>query len=1173
MTVPIPPSPPPPDVESPPSRPPSLGKLAAHLSHALETGILGTSQREPSSIPPLRLFLSTLPIALLLPQLLWSLLVVLLAYHISDDESGSTLTHAFWKTPLSLSQTVVFGVGWALFVLLGLSVRDATSRYREALELWGKITAILKMHVRLIVQCMPNGAWHDGDRDRLFAHLIAYPIALKMVLRGERDTEQLKHILGEEDVRDVLVERRMDLRCVKVIRGYYSCLAMGTNIGFKPREPAKLPISRMELEDLLEETGNKLVRIKEFRVAKGYGFHVDVFLVIWLALLPFAIVASSGWFTLLWTGLITYGVGMLARIARNLNDPFGYDLEDIRLNQLCLEAAVEVVETLTKDMLEIDELVRETCPSTWTMEKVKEIDRKPKRRKVPLLGWVIKFLKTMKLRKDVASPLFVFVAWLVFIVMGSWALRENVDGLEGIESSRRWWSLYIPLDSDTTAYIGLGVFLILGFWVNDAYGRYKRGLYIWKVVMQPTVENLATSVCILYREGSWHRGDKERIMSHLMAFMYAAKLHLRGERNVEELKDILSGQDLDELKDARNFPDHCLNVVQAYLNSAESGHRVFRAQKDPVFATKLSSDLAIVELTKAVEECEVMKRFPIPLAFTFHLRIYAGLWLAVLPLSFVDFHGWLSFPFLTIVAYSVLNLLSVGNELIDPFGTDKYDAPLDRFCNEAKNELHRVYSAVGEGCAALMKSSSYSRSNFQPLRKDDTLETKSSNIKLLFAKITNVFPSVNIFAQVLAVLWTVGIVFVSYALSKTWPEENPACKAWCSPIDVDGDLLLELGFALFLILSFRASEALTRYSEGANLLSALKGGLRHLVMDVFKHVPDGVYHENDKERLAAHLVQLPLALRDELLMEENSCDMQDGVLSEQDRLEMAVSGNSLGHVHRVMQCYLETIDSYDLPNRGMKTDHQHLDFSLRYAFSLRGLSLRKVTASIQLMKQFPLVPSYTRHQRVFTALWLCLLPLTMTASSGFWTILWAPVISYGVLGLEAIATDLMDPFGTDAIDLPVSSMCQKGAAAVVAAANSIKWNCYYHLLPSGVDAGPGAGISIEGDKILETYTLPHLSADPEVNVYTGSSVPKFRSPAQVMMKKSFLTHLLYSVPWWGLLALAAWTTFATLISYLTRDRTDELRWWTSPLRIAPNVGSYVSFAGKSKYSRFFLYDF
>jgi predicted membrane chloride channel (bestrophin family) len=46
-------------------------------------------------------------------------------------------------------------------------------------------------------------------------------------------------------------------------------------------------------------------------------------------------------------------------------------------------------------------------------------------------------------------------------------------------------------------------------------------------------------------------------------------------------------------------------------------------------------------------------------------------------------------------------------------------------------------------------------------------------------------------------------------------------------------------------------------------------------------------------------------------------------------------------------------------------------------------------------------------------IWLPILPFALVQNSGWLTIIWTPMIAYGVSGMEKVAMELSDPFGYD----------------------------------------------------------------------------------------------------------------------------------------------------------------
>ena len=58
-----------------------------------------------------------------------------------------------------------------------------------------------------------------------------------------------------------------------------------------------------------------------------------------------------------------------------------------------------------------------------------------------------------------------------------------------------------------------------------------------------------------------------------------------------------------------------------------------------------------------------------------------------------------------------------------------------------------------------------------------------------------------------AVLWAIIAVVISWLTRKGYqPHEDGDCRWWCSPLAVDGEALSYVGFALFLLTTFRVQE-------------------------------------------------------------------------------------------------------------------------------------------------------------------------------------------------------------------------------------------------------------------------------------------------------------------------------------------------------------------------------
>lgn len=288
--------------------------LSTFFTTAQRTGKLGPGRAENPHQNIFKALIQTFPLTLMLVQLIWSGVITIAAYFVSDtlvfyydgtskpELTGFTLSEVFWKSRLNVSPSVTSGVGWALFVLLGFYIKAASTRYIEAQKSIYRAGRLLLRAVRVTRQAFPQGSWHPGDRDRIIAHLMAYPLAFKMALRGERDEELLKTVLHPADARDVINARSMQFHCMRVVKSYF-VVADDANPNFKhlttmeKTEPGVL--TRMAigvLTDGVDEAAIGAFRISQFRPSAGYINHLKVFLLIWMMFVPLTIIHTSGWY-------------------------------------------------------------------------------------------------------------------------------------------------------------------------------------------------------------------------------------------------------------------------------------------------------------------------------------------------------------------------------------------------------------------------------------------------------------------------------------------------------------------------------------------------------------------------------------------------------------------------------------------------------------------------------------------------------------------------------------------------------------------------------------------------------------------------------------------------------------------------------------------------------------
>ncbi|KAI0831798.1 UPF0187-domain-containing protein [Trametes gibbosa] len=88
---------------------------------------------------------------------------------------------------------------------------------------------------------------------------------------------------------------------------------------------------------------------------------------------------------------------------------------------------------------------------------------------------------------------------------------------------------------------------------------------------------------------------------------------------------------------------------------------------------------------------------PIPRSYSIHLKQCVSLYLFVLPFVLVKELGWSMVPVVTVVAFTLMGIEGIADEIEMPFGVDKSDLPLERYCEDLKEEIEFMVEKLPEG--------------------------------------------------------------------------------------------------------------------------------------------------------------------------------------------------------------------------------------------------------------------------------------------------------------------------------------------------------------------------------------------------------------------------------------------------------------------------------------------
>ncbi|KAG8977873.1 hypothetical protein FRC05_000401 [Tulasnella sp. 425] len=101
-----------------------------------------------------------------------------------------------------------------------------------------------------------------------------------------------------------------------------------------------------------------------------------------------------------------------------------------------------------------------------------------------------------------------------------------------------------------------------------------------------------------------------------------------------------------------------------------------------------------------VEQLTAMERIattPIPISYGIHLKQCVTLYLFSLPFTLIHDMHWKTVPLVTLVAFTLMGIEGIANEIEMPFGKKSADLPLHQYCDALREEIEYMIERLPEG--------------------------------------------------------------------------------------------------------------------------------------------------------------------------------------------------------------------------------------------------------------------------------------------------------------------------------------------------------------------------------------------------------------------------------------------------------------------------------------------
>jgi putative membrane protein len=176
---------------------------------------------------------------------------------------------------------------------------------------------------------------------RICGFIVAFAVTKKRHLRDERCLQELESI-SIQDIRNVQEAEHMPFYCLDVIRYFLHESHIAGNA----------PINLVALMDVnITELGlavGRCEKIKNTPMPIAFVVHMRAFMLIWIITLPLVLAKSLGWATMLVCVLVAVAVLGIEGMAVEIENPFGYDCNDLPLDVFSEAVAKDVREVLDR---------------------------------------------------------------------------------------------------------------------------------------------------------------------------------------------------------------------------------------------------------------------------------------------------------------------------------------------------------------------------------------------------------------------------------------------------------------------------------------------------------------------------------------------------------------------------------------------------------------------------------------------------------------------------------------------------------------------------------------------------------------------------------------------------------------------------------------------------------
>ncbi len=227
-------------------------------------------------------------------------------------------------------------------LLLVFRTNTAYDRFWEGRKLWGTLINTVRNFARQIRVAIAEINPEDTAEKIAALHLIvAFSVSLKLHLRGEKVNHEVAALISEQQYEKLQHMNHPPLEIALWIGDYLQCQQNRNCLN--PYQLAAL----FKLLDTMVDVLGACERILKTPIPLAYNIHLKQILLIYCLSIPFQLVDELLWFTGIVAAIISFTLLGIEEIGREIENPFGYDKNDLPLDDICKTMLINIEDVIS----------------------------------------------------------------------------------------------------------------------------------------------------------------------------------------------------------------------------------------------------------------------------------------------------------------------------------------------------------------------------------------------------------------------------------------------------------------------------------------------------------------------------------------------------------------------------------------------------------------------------------------------------------------------------------------------------------------------------------------------------------------------------------------------------------------------------------------------------------